>query len=82
MGRVTKPGGQILLLDHVRLDRPVIGSLMDLFNRATVRFAGEHITHRMDAFVHAAGLEIVESQRLGFMGIFQFIVARPGKDGS
>jgi hypothetical protein len=28
--------------------------------------------------VRAAVLEIVESQRLGFMGIFQFIVARPG----
>lgn len=82
MGRVTKPGGRILLLDHVRIDRPVIGSVMDLLNRATVRFAAEHITHRMDTFVRAAGLEIVESRRLGFMEIIQFIVARPGKERS
>lgn len=78
MGRVTKPGGRILLLDHVRVERPLIGSLMDRLNTATVRLAGEHINHRMDAFVTAAGLEIVESQRHGFMGIIQLIVARPG----
>ena len=78
MGRVTKPGGRILLLDHVRVERPLIGPLMDRLNTATVRLAGEHINHRMDAFVTAAGLEIVESQRHGFMGIIQFIVARPG----
>lgn len=75
MGRVTKPGGQILLLDHVRIDGPLIGPLMDRLNTATVRLAGEHINHRMHAFVRAAGLEIVESQRLGLMGIIQFIVA-------
>jgi ubiquinone/menaquinone biosynthesis C-methylase UbiE len=82
MGRVTRMGGQILLLDHVRIESPLIGPLMDRLNTATVRLAGEYINHRMDAFVRAAGLEIVESQRLGFMGIFQFIVARPGKDRS
>lgn len=82
MGRVTKPDGRILLLDHVRIENPLIGSLMDRLNTATVRLAGEHINHRMDAFVRAAGLEIAESQRLGIMGVIQFIVARPGKDRS
>ena len=76
MGRVTRPGGQILLLDHVRIERPLIGPLMDRLNVATVRLAGEHINHRMDEFVRSAGFEIVESRRLGFMGIIQFIAAR------
>jgi len=76
MGRVTKPGGRILLLDHVRVERPLIGPLMDRLNVATVRFAGEYINHRMDEFVRSAGFEIVESRRLGFMGIIQFIAAR------
>ncbi|HEX7539422.1 MAG TPA: class I SAM-dependent methyltransferase [Syntrophales bacterium] len=76
MGRVTKPGGRILLLDHVRVERPLIGPLMDRLNTATVRLAGEHINHRMDEFVRSAGFEIVESRRLGFMGIIQFIAAR------
>jgi ubiquinone/menaquinone biosynthesis C-methylase UbiE len=82
MGRVTKRGGRILLLDHVRIERPLIGPLMDWLNTATVRLAGEHINHRMDAFARAAGLEIVESRRLGFMGFIQFIVARPSQDRS
>jgi len=77
MGRVTKAEGQVLLLDHVRIDRPVIGPLMDLLNAATVRFAGEHITHRTEELARAAGLEIVESRGLGFMGIIRFIAARP-----
>ena len=78
MGRVTKPGGRILLLDHVRIELPVIGPLMDRLNAATVRIAGEHINHRMEEFVRTAGLEIIESRRLGLMGIIQFILARPG----
>jgi len=79
MARVTRPGGRILLLDHVRIDRPVIGPLMDLVNRLTVRFAAEHITHRTEALARAAGLEIEESRRYGCMGVIQFLVARPGK---
>ncbi len=82
MGRVTRPGGQILLLDHVRIESPLIGPLMDRLNSATVRLAGEHISHRMDEFVREAGIEILEKRRLGLMGIIQFIVARPGKDRS
>jgi ubiquinone/menaquinone biosynthesis C-methylase UbiE len=78
MGRVTKPGGRILLLDHVRIDGSLIGPLMDRLNSATVRLAGEHINHRMDEFVREAGFEILENRRLGLMGIIQFIVARPG----
>jgi phosphatidylethanolamine/phosphatidyl-N-methylethanolamine N-methyltransferase len=78
MSRVTRPGGRILLLDHVRVERPLIGPLMDRLNTATVRLAGEHINHRMDEFVREAGFEILESRRLGLMGIIQFIVARPG----
>ena len=82
MGRVTRPGGRILLMDHVRIESPLIGFLMDRLNSATVRLAGEHINHRMDEFVREAGIEILEKRRLGLMGIIQFIVARPGKDRS
>ena len=82
MGRVTKADGRVLLLDHVRIDRPFVGPLMDLLNVATVRFAGEHITHRTEELARAAGLEILESREFGFMGIIRFIAARPGKYGS
>jgi len=79
MGRVTRAGGRVLLLDHVRVDRPVIGSLMDLLNVGTVRFAGEHITHRTEELARAAGLEVLDSLRYGPMGVFQLIAARPSQ---
>jgi len=77
LARVVKPTGKILLLDHVRIDRPLIGPLMDWLNPATVLLAGEHINHRMDAFVRAAGFEIIENRKLGLLGCIQFIAARP-----
>jgi len=78
LARVTKRDGRILLLDHVRIENPWIGPLMDRLNAATSRFAGEHINHRMDSFAREAGLEIVESRRYGFMGVIQFTAVRPG----
>ena len=77
LARVVKPAGRILLLDHVRIDRPLIGAIMDRLNPATVLLAGEHINHRMDAFVRAAGFEVMESRKLGMMGSIQFIAAHP-----
>ncbi len=35
-----KPNGKILLLDHVRIDRPIIGRIMDLLNPLVVRLWG------------------------------------------
>ncbi len=39
--RVVKPGGQIILLDHVRSEYSIIGSLMDLLNPLIVRIYGD-----------------------------------------
>ncbi len=77
MGRVTRQDGRLLFLDHVRIERPVIGPLMDRLNRFTVHWAGEHITHRMDGIVREAGLTLLESRRCGFLGGFQLTVAKP-----
>ncbi len=76
MGRVTRTDGRILLLDHVRIDLPLIGSFMDRLNTLTVRLAGEHINHRMDDLVRSSGFEILENRRLGLLGLVRFISAR------
>jgi ubiquinone/menaquinone biosynthesis C-methylase UbiE len=46
LGRVVKPNGRIFLLDHVRIDRPIIGLLMDLLNPIVVRLTGANINRR------------------------------------
>ncbi len=80
--RVVKPDGQILLLDHVRIDRPVIGPLMDLLNPVFLLFTGANINRRTVENVRRAGLEIESIQHLGPMQMVKLIVARSAKPES
>ena len=41
--RVCKPGGQVLLLEHVLSSRPMIAKLMDFINPAVVALIGANI---------------------------------------
>ena len=77
LGRVVKPGGQILLLEHVRSANPILGAMMDMLNSLVVRVMGANINRRTVENVQAAGLyvESVEDLR---RGIFKLIVARVG----
>lgn len=78
--RVVKPGGCILLLEHVRLDG-LAGRIMDLLNPLIVRLIGANINRRTVENVKAAGLEIASVEHLGPMGMVKLIVAHPGKPG-
>jgi ubiquinone/menaquinone biosynthesis C-methylase UbiE len=64
MARVLKPGGSLLLLDHIGSSWPPVFAAQWLLERITIRAAGEHFTRRQLPLVKAAGLQIVESQRL------------------
>lgn len=76
LGRVVKPGGQILLLDHVRIDRPVVGRLMDWVNPLTVRFTGENFNRCTVENVRRAGLQIERVEDLTRSELVKLIVAR------
>ncbi len=78
LGRVVKPDGQILLLEHVRIDRPVVGQLMDLFSPLTVRVWGANINRRTVENVQRAGFAIESIKNLGPIGMVKSIAARPG----
>lgn len=75
--RVTKPGGQIILMDHVRSEKPVLGRLMDLLNPFIVRMMGANINRRTVDNVRKAGLEIENIENLGMGDIFKLTVAQP-----
>ncbi len=77
MGRVCKPSGQILLLEHGRSDRGWLGCWQD---RHADKFAepfGCHWNREPLEIAKNAGLRIIRSQR-GFFGIFHRIEAAPG----
>jgi ubiquinone/menaquinone biosynthesis C-methylase UbiE len=74
--RVTKPGGQVLLLQHVRSESPLFGRLMDLLNPLVVRMMGSNINRRTVEDVRKAGLSIERVKNLGMGDVFKLIVAR------
>ncbi len=56
--RVVRRHGKVLLLEHVRINAPVIGPLMDLLDPVSVRVMGPHIARRTVENVQRAGLVI------------------------
>jgi phosphatidylethanolamine/phosphatidyl-N-methylethanolamine N-methyltransferase len=76
IGRVVRPGGQVLLLEHVRVDRPVVGAMMDILAPLVVRLNGANINRRTIENVRIAGLHIERVEDLDSMGMFKLIFAR------
>ena len=64
MKRVLVPGGRLLLLDHIASTWPPVYAAQWLFERITIRAAGEHFTRRQLPLVRAAGFQVVETGRL------------------
>ncbi|GAA4668475.1 class I SAM-dependent methyltransferase [Nocardioides nanhaiensis] len=75
MHRVLRPGGSLLLLDHVVSTWPPVRAVQWLVERVTVRVAGEWFTRRQLPLVRAAGFEVVETERLR-LGIVERVHAR------
>lgn len=76
--RVLKPGGQVLLLEHVRSEQAFLGALMDTVNPLVVRLVGANINRRTVENVRRAGLTVESVEDLGMGDIFKLIVARKG----
>lgn len=76
MKRVVRPGGKMLLLEHMRSPNEIFGTLMDLLNPLVVRMMGANINRRTEENIRKAGLEIELIQDLAMDGIFKLIVAR------
>ena len=78
LGRVVKPEGKILLLEHVRINEPeIVGKAMDVLDPLVVRLMGPHINRQTEQNVRRAGLEVERVESLAPMDLVKLIVARP-----
>lgn len=74
--RVCKPDGQVVMLEHVRSCKPVLGTLMDWLNPLVYGLIGTNINRDTVENVKKAGLQVISVEKL-WSDILLKIVARP-----
>jgi ubiquinone/menaquinone biosynthesis C-methylase UbiE len=75
MARVLRPGGRLLLLDHIAGSAGPVRAIQWLLERVTIPMGGEHFRRRPLHHVQAAGLEVEEQDRFK-LGIVERVAAR------
>jgi ubiquinone/menaquinone biosynthesis C-methylase UbiE len=75
MARVLRPGGRLLLVDHVEAGSVVLRVAQWLYERITIPLAGEHFRRRPLTHVRDLGFRIEQVERFRF-GIVERLVAR------
>lgn len=75
--RVCKTNGQIILLEHVRSDNPILGPIMDLLNPMTLHLIGSNINRRTVENVSSAGISIHHVEDVSKSKLIKLIIAAP-----
>jgi SAM-dependent methyltransferase len=75
MKRVLRPGGQLLLLDHVAGAPPWVRAIQSLLELVTTLLGDDHLRRRPLLQVQAEGFEIQQRERAK-LGIMERLTAR------
>jgi phosphatidylethanolamine/phosphatidyl-N-methylethanolamine N-methyltransferase len=79
--RVLKPGGRIVMLEHVR-PSGVLGRAADLLTAVTAPLWGEHFNRHADRALLAAGLTVERREWLWRDGVVLLVARRPDHEGA
>jgi ubiquinone/menaquinone biosynthesis C-methylase UbiE len=75
MVRVLRPGGRLILVDHVASSSRLVRGMQWLVELASVPLAGEHFRRRPLTFVEALGVPVERRERFK-LGLVERLVAR------
>jgi len=78
LARVVRPGGRIILLEHMRALSKPLARAMDFMNPLAWKIIGEDINRDTVANIRAAGLHVLKDESLWARGIVRLIVAEVG----
>lgn len=81
MVRVLRPGGVLLLADHVACTYPVLRAVQRAAEWVTVPWGGEHFRRRPLELVTAAGLTVADHDRFG-LGVVERLTAQHPRPSS
>jgi SAM-dependent methyltransferase len=73
--RVLRPGGRLLLMEHVRSPSWPVRAVQRLINPLTVRFEGDHLLRDPLDYLGSEGFDVERAERSKW-GIVERIVAR------
>jgi ubiquinone/menaquinone biosynthesis C-methylase UbiE len=74
--RVCRPGGRLFLLEHMRPNNPILGSLFELLNPLVVRMMGANINRRTVENIHHSGWKVLVEENL-LSDVVKWIEASP-----
>jgi phosphatidylethanolamine/phosphatidyl-N-methylethanolamine N-methyltransferase len=74
--RVCRPGGRLLLLEHMRPTNSTLGAVFDLLNPVVVRMMGANINRRTVENIRRSGWKVVVEDNL-FSDLVKWIEAEP-----